>query len=91
MNADEARALNDEYARQQQMDEESINKRIRSAARDGKSSIQVDLSKVDASYRDRTYGKLERSFQDRGFIVKRCKWSGDQRDPSGYDYAVISW
>lgn len=91
MNASEARRLNDEYARSQLIDEVSIMARIKAAASTGKCLINVDLQKIDRSYRDRTFNALKASFNEKGFEVRRSKYDGDQREPEGYDNANISW
>ncbi len=91
MKADDARRLNDAYAKQQNLNTESIDQRIKQAASKGKVSVQISLDKIDATYRDRVYSGLKEHYTSEGFSLKRSKWSGDQREPQGYDYAIISW
>ncbi len=91
MDANEARRLNDNYVTKQDLNYVGINEKIRLAASSGKASIDVDLNKIDRSFRDRIFKKLKADFVERGFIVLRTSWAGDQREPVGWDIAKISW
>lgn len=88
MNAEEARRLNHEYAAKQQLDEKSIDGKIREAAAQGKARIAIDLSGIDLGYRDKVVETIKVSLVKRGFEVRRTKWRGGGES---YDNLVVSW
>jgi len=91
MTAEEARKLNDEYALTQGLSPKDINERIRQAAAKGKGFVQINLQKVEYSYRARVFERIKFQYEKRGFKVSRNKWAGDAREPTGYDVINISW
>jgi len=90
MNADQARALNDEYFAANQMDMEALNARIAEAARAGKTGVLLNMTVIDSGARDRVAAQVMDRLRENGFTVKRTSGS-DPRDSSEWDNIHIRW